>query len=215
MLGPDEILGMTWQVEARGYHLLVGLRRRRSWTSVRPRAFELAFDGLRGAFDAVVADIDDDLEGETEGGSVDVEERHVMDRTAVRFADVVVVVGAPGMKGVRATLAVLAELVEFGVPVERLVPVINQAPRAPRARAEITRALGELGKGIAEGLPGPLFLPRRQIDPVLRDGVRMPVPLTAPLAGAYQTVIDRVGCRPSQMQPPIALLPGSIGSWSA
>jgi hypothetical protein len=214
-----QLVALSWHVEARGYHLLLGLRRRRSWPSIRPRAFELAFDSLRRAFDAVVVDADDDLEGEAEGGSVDVEERHVMARTAARHADAVFVVGQPGMKGIHALLAVVAEVTDFGVPVDRLVPVINQAPRLPRARAEIARALAELGGGDAlagpYALAGPLFLPRRSVDRDLRDGTRLAEALSEPLAAAYLAVIDRVGRRPGVLTQPVAVVPGTIGSWSA
>lgn len=214
-LSPAEVVAMTWHVEARGYHLLLGLRRRRSWPAVRPRAFELAFDALRRAFDVVVADTDDDLEGEAEGGSADVEDRHIMARTTARHADVVFVVGVPGMKGLHALLTVVSEFVDFGVPADRLVPVINQAPRLPRARAEIARALAELAGGLADGIPGPLLLPRRPIDQALHDGARLPGSITEPLAGAYQAVLDRVGRRPSDRGQPVAIVPGTIGSWSA
>jgi hypothetical protein len=218
-LSPAEVVALTWHVEDRRYHLVLGLRRRRSWPSIRPRAFELAFDSLRRAFDVVVVDADDDLEGEAEGGSVDVEERHVMARTAARHADAVFVVGQSGMKGIHAVLAAVAELADFGVPVDRLMPVINQAPRLPRARAEIARALAELGGGDgsrgSDGLVGPLFLPRRAVDQALRDGARLPAALSDPLAAAYQSVIDRVGRRLSVVTQPVAIVPGTIGSWSA
>jgi hypothetical protein len=212
-LSPTEVVALTWHVEARGYHLLLGLRRRRSWPTVRPRAFELAFDALRRGFDIVVADADDDLEGEAEGGSVDVEERHVMARTTARRADVVFIVGVPGMKGAHALLSVVKEFLDFGVPADRLVLVVNQAPRLPRARAEISRAVSELG-GSTVGLASPLFLPRRPIDLVLRDGTRLPTSLTDPLVGSYRAVLDRVGPRPGETGQPVAIVPGAIGSWS-
>ena len=51
-----------------GYHLLLGLRRHRDWTAVRPHAFAAGLDGLRRAFRVVVADVDADLEGERTTG---------------------------------------------------------------------------------------------------------------------------------------------------
>jgi hypothetical protein len=168
---------------------------------------------LRRAFDVVVADTDSDLEGEAEGGSVDVEERHLMARTVARHADAIFVVGQPGMKGVHGLLIVVAELVDFGVPGDRLVAVINQAPRSPRARAEIARALGELSTGGA--VAGPLFLPRRPVDSILRDRVRLPGELSGPVAAAYDAVVARVGHRASHVVQPVTIVPGTIGSWSA
>ena len=76
------------------------------WTALRPRAFEAAFDSLRRAYRVVVCDIDADFEGEDAGGSVDVEERHLMARTAVSHADVMFVVGLPTMKGLHALVRV-------------------------------------------------------------------------------------------------------------
>ena len=67
----------------RGYHLLLGLRRHRDWTAVRPRAFAAALDGLRRGFRIVVADVDADVEGEQATGSVDVEERNAIARTTI------------------------------------------------------------------------------------------------------------------------------------
>ena len=40
------------------YRLLLGLRRHRDWTVLRPRAFEAALDGLRSAFTNVIADVE-------------------------------------------------------------------------------------------------------------------------------------------------------------
>src|SRR3546814_2814274 len=45
--GPHEVRDLTWEVGARGYRLLLGLRRHRDWTAIRPRAFDAALDGLR------------------------------------------------------------------------------------------------------------------------------------------------------------------------
>ena len=100
----DDVRGLTWHVTARGYHLLLGLRRHRDWTAVRPRAFAAALDGLRRGFRIVVADVDADLEGEQATGSVDVEERNTIARATISAADLVLVVGQPGLKGLHSHL---------------------------------------------------------------------------------------------------------------
>ena len=46
-----------------------------------------ALAGLRATFEVVVADIDADLEGEAECGSIEVEERNTMARTVANRAD--------------------------------------------------------------------------------------------------------------------------------
>ncbi|MGH3666635.1 MAG: hypothetical protein ACRDU8_11210, partial [Egibacteraceae bacterium] len=142
--GPEEVRSLTFEVTARHYHLLLGLRRSRYWATVRPRSFEAAFESLRRAFGTVVCDIDADFEGEEEGGSVDLEERHVMARVPAQRADAVVVVGRPGVKGLHSLVRVLAEVLDLGVPTTRIVPVVNGAPRSPRARGEMTAALAQL-----------------------------------------------------------------------
>jgi hypothetical protein len=216
----DTVRSLTWRVDARGYHLLLGLRRHRDWTSIRPRAFEAAIDGLRRGFRVVVADVDDDLEGERATGSLDVEERNVMARLVTEAADLVVVVGGPGLHGLHGLLRSTRDLLEHGVAGQRLLPVVNRSPRSPRARAEIARAFGELlaaGTG-AHGVPSPIHLTdRRRLDEVLRDGARLPDPWLAAVCGPVVALLDTDdddvagGEVPTD---PVAVVPGSLGSWT-
>jgi hypothetical protein len=186
----EEVRGLTFAVTGRGYRLLLGLRRHRDWTALRPRAVEAGLDGLRRAFRVVVADVDADLEGEAQCGSTDVEDRNVLARTAVTAASVVVVVGRPGPTGVHRLLGVLGGVLELGVAPDRIVTVVNRAPRGPRARAEITRALAALG---AAGSASPMFLPERhRIDDLVADGHRLPSSLAGPVAAAVASFLARV-----------------------
>ncbi|HEX9765450.1 MAG TPA: hypothetical protein VGA36_01710 [Nitriliruptorales bacterium] len=213
------VRAQTFDIERRGYHLLLGLRRARFWTSVRRRAFEASLRSLRSGFDMVVADVDANLEGESEGGSIDVEERHVVARTAVGTADVVFVVGRPGLKGVYSLVRVLDEVLAFGVPASRVVPVISHAPRSPKQRAELARAVADLvAGGGASALPSPVFLPRRKVDEALRDGTRLPEPLPTVLAGACAAALGRSGSGRTILDPEPAyerVAPGSLGTWTA
>ncbi|MGH9225172.1 MAG: hypothetical protein ACRD2W_15640, partial [Acidimicrobiales bacterium] len=131
----DEVRGLVVDAPGRRYHLLLGLRRARFWPTLRPQAFAAAFDSLERTFRVVVCDVDPDVEGEDEGGSLDVEERHVMARTAVERAQVVIVVGLPTLKGVHSMVRVIDGLLAYGVLPQRVLPVINRAPRSARARA--------------------------------------------------------------------------------
>ncbi|MGI9023205.1 MAG: hypothetical protein ACR2HV_08250, partial [Acidimicrobiales bacterium] len=195
----EEVRAQTFAVVERNYHLLLGLRQARFWPALRRRAFEATFDSLQCAYRMVVCDTDADLEGEDDGGSIDVEERHVMSRTAMARASVVFAVGRPSMKGVHALVRVLADLLAFGVAPARIVPVVNGAPRSPRARAGVTAALAELvapavaraSPDSVEGLPAPVFLIERKVDGDLHDGARLPAALGAPLAGAFSAVVER------------------------
>ncbi|TMM15262.1 MAG: ParA family protein [Actinobacteria bacterium] len=218
----DAIMALTFLVEERGYHLLLGLRRSSAWAALRPRGFEAGIASLCDNFATVVADVDADVEGERDGGSLEVEERNVMSRTALSRADVVLVVGAPGMKGIHSLARVVGDLLGLGVPGSCVVPVLNRSPRSRRSRAELTAALAALIRSGAPvtsaeqaGIASPIFLPERRIEECLRDGVRLPGQLTTPLTGAVRAVLERRDGRTRQVAGPEPVAPGSIGHWGA
>ncbi|HUW03856.1 MAG TPA: hypothetical protein VMW08_15980 [Acidimicrobiales bacterium] len=216
-----EVQRMAFAVLDRHYHLLLGLRRQRDWTALRPRAFEASLAGLLQSYRVVVADVGADLEGEAECGSIDVEERNLIARTTLPAADVVVVVGRPGMQGLHAHLRVVRELIDHGIAPERLVPVINAAPRQARTHAALTRSFADLISSSHLGLPiaSPVFVPeRRGVDDVLRDGVRLPDQITGPVAATVTAALERLHSTdapaPNAGAPePVAVEPGSLGSW--
>jgi len=212
----DELRAQTFEVPERGYRLLLGLRRPRHWVSLRPRALESAIDGLLRLADVVVADVEADLEGEAETGSVDVEERNAMARTTVGRADVVVVVGEPSMKGCHALVRVLGDLIEFGVDPQRLLTVVNRSPRSPRARAELTTAVASLLQAGHGGLSlsTPVHLPLRRVDQALRDGVALPAPLPETLAGAVHAMLERSGPPAGVGPEPVPVAPGTLSPFS-
>jgi hypothetical protein len=214
------LLEQTFEVPARGYRLLLGLRRPRHWVAIRPRALEATLDSLHRLTDVVVADVDPDVEGEAETGSLDVEERNLLSRATLARADVAVVVGEPSMKGLYALVRTLTELLGFGVPVDRLVPVVSRAPRSPRRRGELTRTLHELvaasAGAAAQRLVSPVHLPDRRVDEALRDGVALPAPLPALVARAVTAVRGRADARgPAGPDAPELVTPGSLSAFTA
>jgi hypothetical protein len=214
------LLDQTFEVPARGYRLLLGLRRPRHWVAVRARALEATLDSLQRLTALVVADVDPDVEGEAETGSVDVEERNLLSRATIARAGAVVVVGDASMKGLYALVRTLTELLGFGVPVDRVVPVVNRAPRSPRPRAELTAALTELlsaSAGVAaDRLVSPLYLPERRVDEALRDGVALPAPLPALTARAVTAVLERAADRAASTAiTPEPITPGSLTAFTA
>jgi MinD-like ATPase involved in chromosome partitioning or flagellar assembly len=220
-LDAAEVRGMCFSVAGRGYDLLLGLRRHRDWTALRPRALAAGLDGVRRAYRVVVSDVDPEVEGEAECGSLDVEDRNLLARAALRDAEVVLVVGLPGIAGVHAHLRVVRELVEFGIAGARIVPVVNRAPRGPRQRAELGSALA--GPLLAAACPGvtlastPVFVPeRRRLDDLMRDGAPLPPQIVRPLAGAVRALLDRTPVLPPPPPAePLAVAAGSMGSWAA
>ncbi|MEM8705653.1 MAG: hypothetical protein AAGE98_04305 [Actinomycetota bacterium] len=219
-LGSDEVRSMVFDAVGRDYHLLLGLRRQRDWTVIRPRAFEAAIDGLRRSYRHVVADVDVDVEGEAETGSIDVEDRNLIARTTLSQADIVVVAGTGSTKGVHGLTRDLRQLRAHGVPVDRLVPVVNRAPRSPRKRAEIGVALAALldRADDLDGLVAPLFTPdRRDVEDAIRDGVRLPTAIGHALHGPVTSLLERRGVRNGDdlgAMEPVAVTPGSLGSWT-
>ena len=217
---PEEVRSLTFDIVTRRYRLLLGLRRHRDWTALRPRALRAALDGLRQAFTMVVADIDDDVEGEHATGSADIEDRNLLARTTLSLADVVVVVGAPGVKGTHSMLRVVRDVIGAGVEPARILPVVNRAPRRGPARNELTRTVTEL---LAASNPGhavlsPVFIPeRRQVDDAVRDGVALPAAIVDPLTSAVRARLDALeerspGCSPFADEP-VRVAIGSIGAW--
>jgi hypothetical protein len=213
----EEVRALAFDVHERRYQLLLGLRRSRNWSAVRPRAFAAGFDSLTRGWRAIVADTDADLEGEAEGGSVDIEDRHRMARTVASRADAAFVVGRPGMKGVHGLVRVVHELLDHGVDAERILPVVNLAPKGGRSRAELSGAIGALLRNRTDRVASPIFLPERRVDDALRDGIRLPSALGAPLAGAFLAVLERSeaasdGPAADGLEP---IEPGTLGRWSS
>jgi CO dehydrogenase nickel-insertion accessory protein CooC1 len=220
-LPPHEVRGLCFTVAAHGYELLLGLRRHRDWTALRPRAVAAALDGLRGAYRHVVVDVDADVEGEEQCGSSDVEDRNVLARQVLRRADLVLVVGVPGVGGLHSQLRVLGDLLGHGVAAGRIVPVVNRAPRSPRPRAEHGAALAQL---LRASVPGavlastPVFVPERaRLVQTARDVAPLPAPVVKPLVGAVRGLLERARHTAAPRPPaaePVLVAPGSLGSWA-
>ncbi len=163
----------------------------------------------------MVCDVDADLEGEDACGSIDVEERNIMARTAVTRADAVLAVGNSSLKGVHSLVRVITAMTNHGVDPERIVPVLNRSSRSPRTRATLGTALAELARPVTEGrLASAVHLPERDIDNDLHDGRRLPTVLADPLAGALAAVLERAGDRSfAVFGPGERVRPGSLGAW--
>ena len=214
--GPSELRSFVYDTSDRGYHLLLGLRHHRDWTTLRPRALTATLDNLRRSYSMVVGDIEADLEGEDEVGSTDIEDRNMLARTAVRRADLVIAVGAPTTKGLHGLVRVLHELLAFGVAPERILPALNRSGRHPRGRAQASGAFGELVKPLSTALASPIHLPEpRRLEEAYRDASPLPRSLCDPVVSAVVALLDHVD--PSRSDPapePVAILPGALGHYT-
>jgi hypothetical protein len=210
---PDDLRQSTFDIPRRGYQLLLGLRRSAAWSALRPRAVEATVDGLRRAWQVVVADISGDFEGEEDSGSADIEERNALARTATAHAEVIVVVGRAGLKGVYSLTTLIEAVIGHGVDPARVLPVINLAPRSPRAHAEVAGALAAL-LGPDAGVANPVFVPERRVEEAFRDGLALPAAVCDPLVGGVQAILRRVADASPANPQAVAITPGSLGSWS-
>lgn len=211
---PARLRALTYEITARTHHLLLGLRRHRDWTSLRARSLEAATRGLRRTFDAVVFDAEADLEGEAETGSLDVEDRNLLARTAVAVADVVVVVATGGLTGVHSLIRTIRDLEAAGVVADRIVPVLNRGPSRRRARVELHEAIvGLTSDDPARAVLSPVFLPDRAgVDLAFRDGTPLPAWIVRPVTDAVRARLDAVGPRPEASTPaPVPVAAGSLG----
>ena len=215
----SEIRAMVFDAIGHGYHALLGLRRHRDWAAIRPRAFDATIDGLLRSYRFVIADVDADLEGEAETGSLDIEDRNLIARSTHARADLVLVVGNPTMKGLHGMCRLLRDLVAFGVASDQIIPVLNRSPKSPRLRAEAGRTLATLlnGSDALANIGNPLHLPeRRDLEGCLRDAVKLPKSLGLPLYGevtrrlhsAQDAITLPRGAEPKQVAP------GSLGAWT-
>lgn len=210
-LGRDALRSMLFDIESRGYHLLLGLRRRRDWSVLRQRSFERAIEGLLTTYDEVIVDIDDDLDGQDETGSADLEDRNMAARIATRRAGLVIAVGTASLRGIHGLVRVITDLLDHGIDPAQVIPVINRAPNSGRARSTLRGTVDEL---LAPALAGtdlaiaPVFVPQLpQVESRHQLGSRLPTRLGRPVATAILAVRsaapveDGSGPEPVRIEP--------------
>jgi MinD-like ATPase involved in chromosome partitioning or flagellar assembly len=203
---PDRsaVRAMTYQVESRRYTLLLGLRRSRDWTALPPQATDAALASLRNAYRWVVADVTSDLDGEADTGSLDLEERNHLARSSVGGAQAVVVVGTPGVRGVRGLLNLVDGVAALGVDPDRIIAVVNHAPRSAAARREVVRAVAHLGPA---GLRPPMTVrSRREMEAIHHTVDPLPRQLCQPLATAVYEITAAASSPVAAPATPVPLL---------
>ena len=198
---------MLYDVESRGYLLLLGLRRSRDWTALRPRALEAALESLSSSFRFVVTDIDADFDGEDETGSIDVEERNAAARCAARRADVCVVVSTPTLVGIHSGLRIAGDLVELGVEPKRILQVVNRAPRTARARSEIVEVLAELAEPTIASAPVVFVAERRGLEAIHRGGGALPGGFASAPCRAVMAILGRDTGNADALDDPVGAAP--------
>ncbi len=214
-LDPQEIKRLLFPIQNRSYHLLLGQRRSRDAAAMKPHSIQAAIEGLRRSFDFVVLDHDPDLDGEAETGSIDIEERHTLSRSAAKTADLIVLVGKPGAKGIHDLIRLIDRYSDLGVPRERLIPVMNQATKNPAHRLATARVLAELSSSPsseASTLVSPLFLRNvRRMEELHRSAAVLPEALGRPVAQLSRRLLLELGQRQAEAAEPVRLRAGELG----
>lgn len=211
---PDLVRENLWQCPNHGYDVLPGLRRHRDWTTMRRRNVSAAIRSVRAAYDMVVADTDLDLEGESDTGSVDIEDRNMLARELLTTSDVVVVTARPGLAGIRRLVRGLTHLLEHDIEARRIVPVVVGAPRSTTRRSELTRTLARL---LAEIHPDadrlvPVMVPiRRDLEPFLHDAGPLPSSVVGSVATAARIVLDSTEPIAPATYAAVRVVPGHLG----
>jgi hypothetical protein len=191
------------------HRLLTGLRHPRDWAALSPPAVDAALVGLRAAFGVVVADVDDDLEGRSDTGSNDLEERNGLGRATVRTATAVVVVARGDLLGVHRLCHHLRALTTHGVDPRRITVVANGARRrAPTPRSLRRDLTALLDRPLSD--PGLITVPHLPSLEARRRDARPPAPrLLKALAGLDHLVErnapDPPAARPSALQTDAAV----------
>jgi len=214
-LDPREIRRLLFPIQNRSYHLLLGQRRSRDAAAMRPHSILAAIEGLRRSFDLVVLDHDPDLDGEAETGSIDVEERHTLSRSTATRADLIVLVGQPGAKGVHDLIRLIDRYSDLGVARERLIPVINHASKNPANRIATARAVAELSSSVGNedsSLVAPLFLRSiKRMEELHRSAAAFPENFGRPLAQLSRRLLLELGPRQVNSNQAVQVRAGELG----
>lgn len=202
-LDPAEVRRLCFEVPTRGYALLLGRRRAADWVTLRRRSVAAAIDALGRTYDTTVVDLDPDVDGQADTGSADVGDRHALTLSTLDRADLVLVVGRPGLKGLHSLVGLVDDLLSVGVPAHRIAPVLVASPRSPAGRAAASAAVARLG-GAPDHEPilPLLHLPRvRGLDEVHDLAGALPASLCRPLGRTLGHLLDGAGRRPRPADP--------------
>ena len=209
----DEVRTVLSKCHRHGFDLLPGLRRHRDWTTLRPRAVEATVRSLRQAYPVVIADIDADIEGESDTGSFDIADRNSLARTIASTADAIIVTSRSDLTGLSRLVSTVATLVDFGVEPGCIAPLVLRPTRSILSPAEIRRSITNLLDRVVPDLviaaATVVELPR-DLDTVLLDGAPMPAPFVEQLGRVLPTRLEHVSSNPDPIGP-VPIVSGELG----
>ena len=180
---------LEW-ISSRRYYLLKSSRSRRDWLGWDQDSLNSAFGVLRNSFKHIVVDIGNDYEGSSESGSMDIESKNLLGRTALALSSLVVLVGSDDTKGIFSLAAINRELSRSGLTKAPSLFVINRCAssrlRRAMAKEELTQLLSTPTLAMArtsEGdRPAVIYIPARNIDPIISDVLPLPSWMVEPFS---------------------------------
>lgn len=198
MTDPDEVRALLFDQPGRGYHLLLG--RRHPHETDRHRAADLhaALDAVARSYDLVVVDHDPEVDLGPPAARAVLGDRHAVALHLATNAEVEVVVAHPGIKGVHDAARRVDELIEVGLPPERLVVCCNRAPRSPTGRLAFERSVRALTRArFGEGSTLAVLHLRTssRIEVALREGRPLPAGPVDALGAALRRRLDLLARR--------------------
>ncbi len=172
---------LEW-ISSRHYYLLKSNRSRRDWLGWDQDSLNSAFGALRNSFKHVVVDIGNDFEGSSESGSMDIESKNLLGRTALAFSSLVVLVGSDNTKGIYSLAAINREVSRSGLTKAPSVFVINRCAssrlRQAMAKQELSQLLSAptlpMARTSGGDRPEVIYIPARNIDPIISDVLPLP-----------------------------------------
>lgn len=209
----EDLHSFTFHIQPRGYRLVLGSQRPGAWTSMSKRSIEFTLEGLRAAFNYVIADITGDFEGELDGGSIDVEERNALARLTARTADIIVVVGSSGLKGTHSMIRTVNELLRMNIAPERIFPTVNRTHKKLMGEKETTAALKALThrNGVSASVNDPGFVIEKPIEHIWRNEERFPKQLCSQVYKVIETAVEQSEISGGVTILPEPIAPGSLG----
>jgi MinD-like ATPase involved in chromosome partitioning or flagellar assembly len=209
----DEVRTILATCDRHGFDLLPGLRRHRDWTTLRPRAVEASVRSLRQAYPVVIADIDADIEGESDTGSFDIADRNSLARIIAGTADAIVVTGRSDLSGLSRLVSTVATLIDFGIEPGCITPVVLRPTRSILSPAEIRRSVSNLLERVVGDLviaaTTVVELPR-DLDTIVLDGAPMPAPFVEQLRRLLPTRLEHASSTPDPIGP-VPIVSGELG----
>lgn len=207
----EDVRALLVSCDTRAFSLLCGVRKSSAWTTFGQGSIVRSLDALRQSYLQTVVDITCDVESRNETGSSDLELRNSLSIETARRADLVVVVGLPGVKGLHSVWQSVTTLLGVGVDSQRIVIVINRSPKNALARRGIASTLRSF---IAASSPlcDIACIGEYNIEPSLLDGTELPNKLTAEVAKSLEQALSSVhAVHADEVATPIA--PGTLGDF--